>query len=232
MWCHKEEAAHGGDGWDLNPRVHTPLFWPVHSGDSGLAASLRSTSRPMHVKQFWECIWPLWKPIWLLLVQEVTAIVHLTTDNIGISLIFTQFQSICFKDIHINSTSSTSYLSLKCYGGKYTAIQLMCLLFFSWAGTKAFKPMSFQSNTGNSLYSPYYPKSGTGFHSALSQLSRKLKQFNHLLSGCPNRSEKHSFFTSLKHALLNELSKQTQILQWGITTWQPGCIREHTSRHH
>lgn len=102
---------------------------------------------PMCVEQFWECIWPLWKHIWFLLVQEVILMVRLTTDSIIILLIFTQ--STCFKEIDMNSTCSTSYLSLKCYGRKYTVIQLMCLLFFSWTGTTAFKPMSFQSNTGH-----------------------------------------------------------------------------------
>lgn len=96
---------------------------------------------------------------------------------------------------------------------------------------------SFQTNVipeqhWASLYSLYYPKSDTCFHRTSSQLSRKLKQFNHLLSGCPNESEKHSFFTLPKHAFLNRLSKQTQILQWGTTAWQTGCIRDHTSCHH
>lgn len=55
--------------------------------------------------------------------------VCLTSDSITILLIFTPFQSTCFKEMDINSTSSTSYLSLKCYGEKYTVNQLIC--FFS-----------------------------------------------------------------------------------------------------
>jgi len=132
----------------------------------------------------------------------------------------------------INFTSSTSYLSLKFNGRKYTVSQMTCVLLSSWAGTTAFKPMSIQSNTGHPYTLHYYPKSDMCFHSASSQLPQKLKQFNHLLSGCSNKSEKHSFFTLPKHALLNGLSKQTQILQWGTTAWQPGCIRDDTSCCH
>lgn len=86
---------------------------------------------PTCVKQFWECIWPLQKCLWFLLVQEAILMVQLTTDSISILLIFTQFQSACFKEMDVNSTSSTSYLLPKCFGGKYTVFSQCVFSCFS-----------------------------------------------------------------------------------------------------
>lgn len=84
--------------------------------------------------------------------------VQLTTDSISILLIFTQFQSACFKEMDVNSTSSTSYYYQNALVESilYSANVSFLVSQLSW--NHSFRTNVIPEQHRASLYSPYYPE--------------------------------------------------------------------------